>query len=231
MNSETQPVHLSTKDGYDQWSEIYDGDGNPLILLEEPHVTKLLGSFRDRVILDAGCGTGRHTIPLADAGACVTGIDFSKGMLEKARAKSGAHLARFIEHDLSMPFPFPAQTFDRVICCLVLDHVSNLGFFFSELARVCRRDGFIVISIMHPAMMLKGIQARFHDAVTGAEVRPASAPNQISDYIMAAVEAGLLIEHCSEHAVDESLAQRAPRARKYLGWPMLLMMKMRPVAP
>jgi hypothetical protein len=50
----------------------------------------------------------------------------------------------------------------------------------------------------------------------------------MSDYLMAAAQAGLHLEHVSEHAADAALATRSPRARKYLGWPMLLMMKLVP---
>lgn len=81
---------------------------------------------------------------------------------------------------------------------------------------------------MHPAMMLRGIQARFTDPATGRETRPASWPHQVSDYIMAAVRAGLSIDEISEHAVDEELARRSPRAIKYLHWPILLMMRLKP---
>jgi malonyl-CoA O-methyltransferase len=80
---------------------------------------------------------------------------------------------------------------------------------------------------MHPAMMLRGVQARFTDPASGRETRPASQPNQISDYVMAALHAGLTIDHFSEHSVDPDLAQRVPRAEKYLGWPILLMMRLR----
>ena len=45
---------------------------------------------------------------------------------------------------------------------------------------------------------------------------------------MAAVRAGLHLDHISEHAVDDALAARSPRAAKYLGWPMLLMMRFQP---
>jgi hypothetical protein len=82
----------------------------------------------------------------------------------------------------------------------------------------------IVASVMHPAMMPKGVQARFHDPASGREVRPASAVNQVSDYVMAALGAGLRLEELSEHSVDEPFARRSERARKYLGWPMLLML-------
>jgi malonyl-CoA O-methyltransferase len=76
---------------------------------------------------------------------------------------------------------------------------------------------------MHPAMMLKGVQARFTDPASGRETRPASQPHQLSDYVMAALAAGARIEALSEHAADEALAQRVPRAARYIGWPLLLM--------
>ena len=149
-------------------------------------------------------------------------------MLDKARAKPGAGAVRFIHQDASGTLPFEPRSFDRVISCLVVDHVSDLAGFFGELRRVCRDDGFIVVSVMHPAMMLKGVQARFHDPRTGARVFPESVPNQITDYVMAALEAGLRIQCLSEHPVGEDLVARAPRAEKYLGWPMLFMMTLKP---
>src|SRR2546430_6692337 len=51
--------------------------------------------------------------------------------------------------------------------------------------------------------------------------RSASHPHQLSDYVMAAERAGFSFDHLSEHAVDEALAGRLERARRYLGWPML----------
>ena len=59
------------------------------------------------------------------------------------------------------------------------------------------------------------------------ETRPAGARHQLSDYINAATRAGLGIDHMSEHVVDEALVARSPRARKHLGWPLLLVMRLR----
>lgn len=221
-------IVLPTKEGYDRWSEIYEEDGNPLILLEEPHVERMLGNVTGLSILDVGCGTGRHSIRLAQRGGKVTGLDFSAGMLGRARAKAGADSVRFVEHDIAQSFPFEGGTFDRVLCCLVLDHVVDLQTFFAELRRVCRPEGFVVTSVMHPAMLLKGVQARFTDPSTGSEVRPESSPHQVSDYIMGAVRAGLQLIDVSEHLVDDALVARSERARKHLGWPLLLMMRLSP---
>jgi ubiquinone/menaquinone biosynthesis C-methylase UbiE len=218
---------LSTRDGYDRWASIYDGEDNPLVALEQPRVAQLLGDVTGLAVADIGCGTGRHALRLAAAGARVTAIDFSKEMLDKARGKPGAAGVHFVRHDLVEPLPFDASWFDRVVCGLVLEHIADPGFLLAEMKRICRPAGFLVVSAMHPAMMLRGITARFTDPQSGRETRPQSYPHQVSDYVMAAVRAGLTLDHLSEHAVDLALAERSPRARKYLGWPMLLVMRLK----
>jgi ubiquinone/menaquinone biosynthesis C-methylase UbiE len=221
---------LPTRDGYDLWAATYDTDGNPLVALEEPRVDQLLGDVRGLTVLDVGCGTGRHAVRIAAAGAAaVHAIDFSTEMLAGAKSKPGADRVAFRVHDLAEPLPFPAATFDRVVCGLVLDHIADPAGLFREMNRVCRPSGCVVVSVMHPAMMLRGVQARFHESPTGREIRPASQAHQLSDYVMAATRAGLTLDHLSEHAVDEALASRLERARRYLGWPMLFLMRLLPV--
>ena len=223
-----QPVIVPTRDGYDRWAPIYDAEDNPLIQLEEAHVRRLLGDVAALEVADIGCGTGRHARPLALAGARVTAVDFSEEMLRRARTKPGAETIRFVRHDLQEALPFPDGSFDRVVCCLVVEHIANLTDFFRELRRICRPAGFVVVSGLHPAMLLRGIQARFTDPATGRETRPLGYPHQMSDYVMAALRAGLDFDHLSEHAVDEELAARSQRARKYLGWPLLFLMRLVP---
>jgi SAM-dependent methyltransferase len=50
-------------------------------------------------VLELGCGTGRVAIPLAQAGAIVTGLDASPAMLARARAKSSA--VTWVEADMT----------------------------------------------------------------------------------------------------------------------------------
>jgi len=217
---------VPTEAGYDRWASIYDDEDNPLILLEEQHLWRIAGDVNGLRVADIGCGTGRQALRLAAAGATVTAVDFSQAMLDRARAKPGAERIRFVCHDLAKPLQLPDGEFDRVFCCLVLDHIADPGAFFAELKRICRVQGFIVISVMHPAMLLRGVQARFTDPGSGRKIGPKSYPNQISDYVTATVRSGLVIQHLSEHAIDESLASRSARAGKYVGWPMLLLMRL-----
>ena len=76
-------------------------------------------------------------------------------------------------------------------------------------------------------MRLLGTQAQFTDPATGRKTRPVGARHQLSDYVIATTLAGLHIDHISEHVVDGELAARSPRAQKYLGWPLLLLMRLR----
>lgn len=219
---------VPTQPGYDRWAEFYDGERSPLAELEQPIADKLLGDVSGLAVCDLGCGTGRHAVRLAAAGARVTALDFSDGMVSRAAGKPGWEHVQFIRHDLTQPLPLPDGAFDCVISALVVDHIPDLAAYFRECGRVCRAGGRIVVSTVHPAMLLRGVAAHFTDPETGRDVYPASRPHQISDYVMAVVRAGLTLDHLSEHAVDDAFAERNPRAAKFLHWPMLLTMRMRP---
>jgi malonyl-CoA O-methyltransferase len=221
---------VPTRAGYDRWAEFYDGDDNPLVLLEEIHIGDLIGDTAGITVADIGCGTGRHTLRLAASGARVTGVDFSEEMLRRASSKAAANGVRLVQHDLAQPLPLPHASFDLVLCCLVLDHISEIRTFFGELRRICRPRGAVVISVMHPAMSLRGVQARFVDPESGRRISPASVEHTMADYLTAAMSAGLVLKSISEHVPDAALLARSPRASKYAGWPMLLLMKFRPDA-
>jgi malonyl-CoA O-methyltransferase len=216
----------NVRQGYDRWAAIYDSDGNPLQALEGPIVRAAIGDPRGLEVLDLGCGTGRHTLWLAESGAHVTAIDFSENMLAEARRKRGVERVRFRRHDLHEPLPFAAGQFDLAVSGLVLEHLRELAPFFTEMRRVLKPRGRAVVSAMHPAMFLKGSQARFTDPSTGELVRPGSMQYSVSEFVMSAVRAGLVLNHLREFAPTDTLAASHPRAAKYVGWPMLLVMEL-----
>ena len=235
MEPESDPLSLTgagdplagVRAGYDRWAKVYDHDANPLQALEEPHVREALGDVGGRDVLELGCGTGRHTAWLAEAGARVTAVDFSAGMLERARERVPVGDVRFIAHDLHDPLPFGDASFDAVLSGLVLEHLRDLDGFFAEAHRVLRPAGRAVVSAMHPAMFLRGSQARFTDPDSGERVQPGSLPHRIGDFVMAVLGAGFTLRGIGEHAPDAEFAARYPRAERYIGWPMLVVLSMR----
>lgn len=81
-----------------QWQEFFkyeadQYDNEPFTQATKEEVAFLIDQIqlpRGASILDVGCGTGRHSVALAQHGFAVTGIDLSEHMLEKARARAAA---------------------------------------------------------------------------------------------------------------------------------------------
>jgi ubiquinone/menaquinone biosynthesis C-methylase UbiE len=216
----------SVRDGYDRWAAVYDHDANPLQGLEGPAVRAAAGEVRGLAALDLGCGTGRHALWLAGEGAAVTAVDFSEGMLAEARRKPGAGAVRFLAHDLHRPLPLGEKQFDLVVSGLVLEHLRELGPFFAEAHRVLKPGGRAVVSAMHPAMFLRGTQARFTDPASGELVVPGSVNHSVGAMVTAAARAGFRLDDAAEFAPDDAFAARYPRAAKYAGWPMLVVLSL-----
>jgi SAM-dependent methyltransferase len=163
-------------------------------------------------------------------------------MLDQARKKPGADAVNWLTHDLHEPLPFNDHTFDKIVSGLVLEHIRDLDLFFSQAKRVLIPEdksggesggvaksggggaGELVVSAMHPALFLRGTQARFTDPDSGNLITPGSLPHQISDFLNAALNANLKLTHISEHQPDQAFANQFPRAEKYIDWPMLVVM-------
>ncbi len=134
-------------EGYSGWADSYDDPGNDTIAMEEPVVRELLEDLPPGPILDAACGTGRHTAYLSEAGREVVGIDSSEAMLERAQAKLPDLDLRRGE---LTALPFADGTFASAVCALALSHLPEIGPAISELGRVLQPAGRLVISNPQP---------------------------------------------------------------------------------
>ncbi len=97
-------------------------------------------------MLDAGCGSGRLTIALAQAGAQVTGIDTSAERLEQARRRSEAAGTELLllEGDFNGPLTFTDASYDAVTSRLALMAADDPVATLRELRRVLEPGGRLV---------------------------------------------------------------------------------------
>jgi SAM-dependent methyltransferase len=108
------------------------------------HVRRLLGPFDGtEAVLDAGCGAGALAFAFAPSVREVVGVDVREEYLEAARAIAPAN-ARFVQGDAqSLPFAYGA--FDIAGSHRVLHHLRRPELAVSELARVTRPGGRILV--------------------------------------------------------------------------------------
>src|SRR5262245_14537952 len=107
---------MSIQNSYDEWSEIYDSNENLTRDLDEKVTREALTSLRIKSILELGCGTGKNTVCLAQLGEKVHALDFSQGMIEKAREKVRAGNVHFEMADLTREWNCVTAAYDLVVC-------------------------------------------------------------------------------------------------------------------
>jgi len=99
---------------------------------------------RHGTILDAGCGTGQISLPLAEMGFGVRGFDVSLQMAAIAQAKCRPEWdARYATADVCA-LPAPDEAFDAVVFSKLLQHVRDWKGACAEFLRVLRAGGCIV---------------------------------------------------------------------------------------
>ena len=99
-------------------------------------------------VLDLGAGTGVSTEELSKSGAWVVGLDISQGML-RAGKRVRPTVALLAGDALSLPFP--DATFDAVTISFALRNVHDSAAALSEMARVTKPGGRLVIcEFSHP---------------------------------------------------------------------------------
>jgi len=106
----------------------------------------LLGELRpgDRV-LDLGCGMGRFVAAARDAGADVVGVDIAERALERARRVAPGADLRLVSDDGTLPLGHGEV--DLVWCSEVLEHVPDTAGFLTEVRRVLRRGGRLLLTV------------------------------------------------------------------------------------
>jgi SAM-dependent methyltransferase len=104
------------------------------------------------LILDAGCGEGRHCFGCLERGARVVGLDLDFDSMRdasKALCQRGKDLSSFggMLQGNTFALPFADNTFDKVICSEVMEHVHDYTGAARELARVVKPGGRVAITI------------------------------------------------------------------------------------
>ena len=198
-------------DAYDRWSRQYDDDRNATRDLDAFVLRQVPLELAGARVLEVGCGTGKNSAWLVSQVRELIALDFSAGMLDVARRRVRSDTARFVEHDITRPWPVDAESVDVVVGNLVLEHVRELAPVFGEAARVLRTGGQLFFCELHPYRQLRGGQAHFVDAHTDETIHVAAYRHTVSEYVNDALAAGFTLRALGEWLEPDAESCAPPR--------------------
>jgi ubiquinone/menaquinone biosynthesis C-methylase UbiE len=113
---------------------------------------KILPQSQD-ILLDIGCDTGEFTkIYLQEKKAKTAyGLDVNPDLISKANVNLGNENLKYFHYNGNI-FPFEDNSFDLITATEVLEHVENENLFLSELYRVLKPKGKVLLSVPHKGL-------------------------------------------------------------------------------
>jgi ubiquinone/menaquinone biosynthesis C-methylase UbiE len=196
---------------YDVWSHAYDVDSNATRDLDASVLRQQQLALSSAHVLEIGCGTGKNTAWLMREARQVVALDFSEGMLSKARQRLPDGNVQFVRHDLRETWPVDDLSQDVVVGNLVLEHLRDVPFVFREAHRVLRDGGRLFLCELHPFRQLQGSKARFVTPGTQVVEHVTAYLHDVSEYLNAAVSAGFILREVAEWRDPGSDQASVPR--------------------
>lgn len=138
------------KDPYEKTARSYDTYVEPFNTVLRKIVLKMFDPGKEMRVLEVGCGTGTNLKLYHEAGCRVHGMDLSPAMLQQARGKLGRSADLRLADASYMPYPDGG--FDLAVSMLTLHEMpaSIRPAVMSEMIRVVKRDGRILLIDFHP---------------------------------------------------------------------------------
>lgn len=118
----------------------------------DPLMCGLVGDFKNKVVLELGCGNG-YLAPklLVRSPKRIIMLDISEHNLEHARAKCTDARVSFLQQDATEPWEVDSSSVNIVYSNMMLNEVEDIKTPIEETFRVLKSGGVFVFSVTHPA--------------------------------------------------------------------------------
>jgi ubiquinone/menaquinone biosynthesis C-methylase UbiE len=128
-------------------------------------------------ILEIGVGTGRIALPLASRVAAIYGLDLSRPMMSRLRAKQAGEPIHLVEGDAAY-LPFSDSVFDGTVIVHVLHLIPNWRDVLTELRRVLRPAAPLIHGWTEEDDTFRDLWDIFNEAIQSPErdYTPVGAP-------------------------------------------------------
>lgn len=122
-----------------------------------------LPDFKNKNVLDLGCGFGWHCDYAVKNGAnSVTGVDISKNMINEAIIKNSSNKIKYICSPIE-EIDFAPESFDIVLSSLTLHYIKSIESTFEKVYKYLKPNGDFIFSVEHPIFTAEGSQKWYCD--------------------------------------------------------------------
>lgn len=137
-------------DFFSNYMRLRSRKDSPNNAIERPIIYELLGSFKEKSILDLGCGDASFGKELLTKGASIyTGIDGSIQMLESNNIDVCEEKCTLL-HETMDSYNFPTNEFDIVTSRFAIHYVLDIKLLFQNVHKTLKDNGKFVFSVQHP---------------------------------------------------------------------------------
>ena len=229
-------------DGYRQLRE------NPVSAndtVEKPALFSLCPDFKDRTVLDLGCGFGENCRKTALEGAkSVTGIDISQKMLETAVSENSFENVRFLHMSMNDMSELDGK-FDIILSSLAVHYIQDFDKLLRSVNKLLNDGGLFIFSQEHPLTTALKENNYWTKSEDGSIIHYnlshySEQGERSSDWIVQNVikyhrtfssiinslaDAGFHTEKVLEPLPDEAVMTEYPSYRKYMHKPDFLLVR------
>lgn len=203
---------------------------------------KMLPNFRQKRVLDLGCGFGWHCQYAIEHGAShALGIDISEKMLKEAKKRNNSSRIEYKCMAIE-DFAYQPETYDVVISSLTFHYLESFEDVCKKVHRCLTKGGTFVFSVEHPIFTAYGSQDWFYDekgnllhwpvdryftegkrkaSFLGEEV--VKFHKTLTTYVNDLIQTGFEITGLVEPEPDEAMLDSIPGMRDELRRPMMLL--------
>lgn len=156
QNKYDDKIFFEKYSGMDRSTRGLEGSG------EWKTLESMLPDFRNKRVLDLGCGFGWHCQYALEHGAkTVTGIDISKKMLDVAGKKTDNRIL-YIQMPIE-DISFNDRSFDTVISSLAFHYIESFDRIAEKVFNCLDHGGDFIFSVEHPVFTAYGSQDWYYD--------------------------------------------------------------------
>lgn len=124
---------------------------------------KMLPDFKEKRVLDLGCGFGWHCIYAVEQGAAsAVGIDISSKMLSEARKKTKFSNVEYIQMPIE-DIDFKKDSFDIVLSSLAFHYIKSFEDICKKVNLYLVEGGEFIFSVEHPVFTAQGKEDWYYD--------------------------------------------------------------------